>query len=701
MDRSINTFFKPKGVVIVGVSQNPNKLGYGLARNIISCGYTGEVFFVNIKGGELFDRKIYKSIRNIPKRVDLALLMIPAKNIPSAILECGEVGIKTAIILSGGFSEVGEEGVALEKECMKNASIAGVRIIGPNCIGLIDTHLPIDTTFLPPPSPVPGEITFISHSGAICAATIDWARGQGFSFSRLVSLGNQIDVNETDILTNIAEDKNTQVITLYLEGLEDGRRFIDTASKISQQKPIIAIKAGRYEGGQRAVTSHTGALAGQDVAYDAAFRRAGVIRARTVEEMFDWAKALAWCPLPKGNRVAVLTNAGGPGVTGVDALELNKLKLAKFSQNTDRRLMNILPPAASISNPVDMLASASPEQYAQSLEILLKDDGIDSVLLILPSPPMYTAESVADAVIPVIKHSSKPILVALMGEKLIIKAAERFRDAKIPEYRFPERAASAIAVLTQRSEGIEEYGKESVIKRKVQKEKVIKILQKQNESKVGFLQGLDVYSILSAYYLPTCSLYIVKTPEEASRVAQKIGFPVVMKVASAAAIHKSDHGGVLLNLTSVDQVMNGFQNIMDSFDNGENDGEQSGVYLQKMIQGGQEVIVGAAQDPQFGAMVMFGAGGVEVEGMQDVAFSLAPVMKREIDYLLENTWAGRRLKGFRNVPEADIDAVKDVIIRLGQLAGDFPIMKEIDINPLIVMPKGEGVKIVDARIKLL
>jgi acetyl coenzyme A synthetase (ADP forming)-like protein len=700
MDQTLLPFFNPNGVVVVGVSQNPDKLGYGLARNITACKYPGDVFFVNYNGGELFGRQIFKTICEIPKRVDLAILMIPAANVSQAIIECGKLGIKAVIILSGGFSEIGEEGASLEKSCIQNASAAGVRMIGPNCIGLIDTHLPIDTTFLPPPSPTPGEISFISHSGAICATIIDWARGQGFSFSRLVSLGNQIDVNETDVLPYIASDTNTAVVTIYLEGVNDGRRFIDEAANITKDKPIIAIKAGRNEGGQRAVASHTGALAGQDIAFDAAFRRAGIIRASTIEEMFNWAKTLAWCPLPKGNRVAVLTNAGGPGVTGVDALESNGLSLSEFSRETGQTLKGILPPAASIFNPVDMLASASPEQYARSLEVLLADDGVDCVLLILPPPPMYTAEAVAEAVIPIIRDTNKPVVIALMGDTLIEKAIELFRVAEIPEFRFPESAASAIAVLSKRAMLLGKPKQKPREKKDIDREIVNNILEKQTGTKSGFLPDIGVFDILAAYGLPINSIFLVKTTEEALRVAEKIGYPVVLKVALPEFTHKSDRGGVILNLASAEEVINGFNTIMDTLNIHKDGGDILGMYVQKMVKGGQEVIVGAIQDPQFKAMVMFGAGGVEVEGIKDVAFSLAPVMDREIDYLLNDTWAGRKLKGFRNIPEADIEAVKDVIIRVGQLAADFPQIKEIDINPLIVMPKKEGAFIVDARIKI-
>ncbi len=392
---SLIPFFAPQGIVLVGASQNPVKLGYGLARNLVHSNYQGAVHFVNPNGGSLFGRTIYTSLAQVPDPVDLAILLIPAAAVPAALDECGQRGLRAAIIGSGGFRETGQAGAELEQDCLRVAASYNMRLLGPNSIGLLDTHLPVDATFLPPPGPLPGDVAFISHSGAICAAVIDWARGQGFGLSRLVSLGNQVDVNETDVLGAVAKDSYTRVLTLYLEGVSDGRRFVEQAGRVARQKPVIALKVGRYASGQQAVASHTGALAGQESAFNAAFRRAGVIRADTSEEMFDWARALAWSPLPQGRSMAVLTNAGGPGVTAADALEANGLSLAQLQDETSAWLRAILPPAASLKNPVDMLASATPEQYAQCLGILLADPGVHGVLVILPPPPTHTAGAVA------------------------------------------------------------------------------------------------------------------------------------------------------------------------------------------------------------------------------------------------------------------------------------------------------------------
>ncbi|MCW5848449.1 MAG: CoA-binding protein, partial [Anaerolineae bacterium] len=450
-DPTLSPFFNPAGIAVIGASTTPAKLGFGVARNLVQSGYTGAIYFVNPRGGRLLERPVFAAVDDLPAPVDLALIIVPAPQVAQTLAAVGRRGIHAAIILSGGFRETGPAGAALEEECLRVAREHNIRLIGPNCIGLVNTHLPLDTTFLPPPGPPPGDVAFISHSGAICAAVIDWARGQGFGLSHLISLGNQIDVCETDTLAPLAADPHTKVITLYLEGIRDGRRFVRAARRVTRDKPIIALKVGRYSAGRRAVASHTGALAGQESAFNAAFRRAGVIRANTVEELFDWARALAWCPLPAGPDVAVLTNAGGPGVTAADALESHGLSLAMLSPATEAALRAVLPADASVRNPVDMLAAATAGQYVDSLRILLDDPAVHSVLVILPPPPMESAGGVARALIPIIFAAVKPVIIALMGERMIQEAVEYFRAARVPEYRFPERAAAALAVLTERA----------------------------------------------------------------------------------------------------------------------------------------------------------------------------------------------------------------------------------------------------------
>jgi acetyltransferase len=702
IDPSLTPFFSPQGVAIIGASLDSTKLGYGLSRNLVQSGYRGAIHFINLKGGNLMGHPVYRHISETPDPVDLAVLFIPAQAIPAAIKDCAQRGIKALIIASGGFRETGSQGAALEDKCLDIARAHGVRLLGPNCIGLIDTHLPIDTTFLSPPGPTPGDIAFISHSGAICAAVIDWARSQGFGLSRMVSLGNQSDVTETDLLAPVAEDPYTRVITLYLEGVSDGRQFLEQAKSVTRLKPVVALKVGRYESSQQAVASHTGALAGLESAYNAAFRRAGVIRAETTEELFDWARALAWCPLPKGRSVAVLTNAGGPGVTAIDALEAQGLKIANLSSGTESTLRDLLDPAASLKNPVDMLAAATPQQYASCLQVLLDDAHVDSVMVILPPPPMHTATGIAMAIIPVIDTAEKPVIIALMGELLIREAVEHFRAARIPEYRFPERAAEALAVLTRRVEYLtlsSEYQDETPQPlNNINQVAVVSIMSKYDSG--GFISQEDAFDLMNAYGIPTAQPQLAQTAPQAAELAQEMGFPVAIKIASPQITHKSDVGGVLLHLQNPQDVEIGFAKVIENSQAAWSDAEILGVQVQRMIPAGQDVIIGAIQDPQFGALVMFGSGGIEVEGLKDVQFALAPLSIKETMQMLANTWAGKKLRGFRNLPPADQDAVVDVLLRLAQLAADYPKLAEIEINPLSVLEQGKGAFAVDVRVRL-
>jgi acetyltransferase len=526
----------------------------------------------------------------------------------------------------------------------------------------------------------------------------------------MVSLGNQVDVCEADMLAPVADDPYTNVLALYLEGVKDGRAFVEQARSVTRIKPVIALKVGRFAAGQRAVASHTGALAGQESAYSAAFRRAGVLRAMTSEGMFDRARALAWCPLPNGRRVAVITNAGGPGVTAADALEALGLKLAAFGEDTHAALQGVLPPAASLNNPVDMLAAAGPDQFAESLRIVLADHNVDSAMVIYPTPPMHTSGAVAKAIIPIVHNSDKPVVVAVMGERLIQEAVEYLRAARIPEYRFPERAAAALSALVDRSELVEFAKAEPVLITDVDPEIVETIIRAISTSGMisqtplqdngGFLPPETNRAILEAYGIPTMKMDLARDADEAVVLFRKIGFPVAIKVASADISHKSDVGGVMLNLEDDDSVRAGFAAVTQRTHDAHPEASIQGVHVQRMVPSGQEVIVGAVQDPQFGALVMFGSGGIEVEGLKDVAFALAPLTILEAEAMLQSTWAGRKLKGFRSLPPADRNAVIDVLFRLAQLAADHPRLVEIEINPLRVLPDGQGAVAVDVRIRM-
>ncbi|MCB2179916.1 acetate--CoA ligase family protein [bacterium] len=695
---TLKPFFEPESVVVIGASRNPEKLGYGVARNLIGSGYAGEIYLVNPSGGAIFEHPLYGSLDELPNGIELGLIVVPPKHVPDTLISCGKKQIQHVIILTGGFKESGEEGAEIERVCQQIAKENHIRVIGPNCIGVLDTHTPLDTTFIQPPMPDAGEIAFITHSGALGAAMIDWARGQGFNFSRVISLGNQMDVNESDVLVPTAESIFTRVITMYLEGVQDGRNFMHQAQEVSKIKPLLALKVGSTSVGQKAASSHTGALAGSDMAFDAAFRRAGVQRMDSIEKMFQAAKTLAWCNLPENSRVAILTNAGGPGVTAADALEQNGLIAAKLSESTIRRLKDLLPGAASFQNPVDMLASASPQVYGACLGVLLDDPGVDMALVIAPPPPMFEALDIAEEIIAAAATTHKPVVTSFMGSRLVADAVTRLREAKIPEYSFPEDGVAALAALWRtneiqnRSEGEISY---------LPSEEALEMVQGVLDTistKGQFIPSEIAGILLKQYGMPVLNLEYAASADLAEQQAVRMGFPVAMKVAVNDISHKSDVGGIILNLDSETAVRESYLELEHKIAPLLPAEESFGVHLQKMVEKGQEVIIGAVRDPLFGPLVMFGSGGVEVEGLKDIQFAIAPLTAEDLDYMLEHTWAGEKLRGFRSYAKADIEAVKIALIQLGQLMVDFPEIQEIEINPLIVFEEGSGAAAVDVRL---
>ena len=467
--------------------------------------------------------------------------------------------------------------------------------------------------------------------------------------------------------------------------MTDGRRFVETARAVARQKPVIALKVGRFESGQKAAASHTGALAGSDAAFEAAFEKAGILRAETSEQMFDWAEALADCPLPKGRNIAVLTNAGGPGVIAADSLETNGLRMAQLGKATLKALSLHLPSAASLHNPVDMLASASPEMYAACLKILLADSNVDGAIAILPPPPMFTAESVADALIPIIRASDKPAIITLMGSALTEQAAEKFQRANVVTYPFPERAASAFGALVKRAEFLKHEVHEEAPRNSVGLDTPLRGSSTNNADE-----------LLAVYGIPTAPIQLARSTDEAITLARRLGFPVALKIASPDILHKSDVGGVLLNVQDEEACRTGYAQILERAKAAQPGARIEGVHIQPQIPPGQEVIVGAVRDAQFGPLTMFGSGGVEVEGLKDVAFALAPLSQVEAESMMRKTWAGRKLKGFRNLPPADEEAVKDVLIKLSRLVMEHPEIAEIEINPLRVL--GQGTVALDLRV---
>jgi acetyl coenzyme A synthetase (ADP forming)-like protein len=692
----LDSLFAPRGIAVIGASRDETKLGYGVARNLVSSGYPGAIHFINPKADQILGQRCYPAIEAAPDPIDLVVIIVPAAVVPETLEACGRRAVRWAIIVSGGFREAGAHGAALERRIVEIARRYKLRLIGPNCIGLIDTHVPFNTTFIKS-VPHPGEIAFVSQSGAICQAVIDWGTGMGFGFSRIASLGNQADLSEAEVIAALAADPYTRVITMYLEGVKDGPRFLQVVDDAARHKSIVALKVGRTAAGKRAVSSHTGALAGQETAYDVVFDRYGILRANNTEELFDWARALAWCPPMRGDRVAVLTNAGGPGILAVDALEANGLHLATLSDQTVATLHTFLLPHASFHNPIDMLASAGPAEYAAAVHALLIDPNVDAILVISVPPPIEDPTPVSQAIADVGKEADKPVVVAVMGEATVGGALKALRAVRITDYRFPERAASALGALRWYARWQARPPRVPVTFDDVDPAAVQRLLTSTPNE---WITGTTATRLVEAYKIWGPCEALVQSADEAVRWAEKFGYPVVLKVASPDIPHKSDIGGVALDLVDAAAVELAFERIMTNVRQARPDARLEGVMLQQMVLHAQEVIVGAIRDEQFGPLMMFGAGGVEVEGQHDVAFGLAPLSRAEADKLIEATFAGRRLSGFRGSPPADRDAVIDRLLRLAQLVYDRPEISEVEINPLRVLPAGQGAIAVDVRVKV-
>ncbi len=693
MTTNLDVFFRPRSVAVIGASRDPQKLGHGVVRNLLNYGYDGPIYPVNPKANDILGLPAYASIFDVPDPLDLAVVIVPAQKVPRELDQCGQRGIKAAIIISGGFREVGPAGVAREAEIKRIAAEYEMRLLGPNGIGSIDTHTPLNTTFVKG-MPVPGGIAFLSQSGAVCAAVIDWARGAGVGFSRLVSLGNQADVNEAEMLASIGQDTETRVITAYIEGVSDGLAFVEAASNVARRIPVLALKVGRGRGGAQAVASHTGALAGREEAYDAAFRRAGVLRARTMEELFDWGRALAWQPLPQGNRVAILTNSGGPGILALDALEANGMQLAPLTNATKDYLRQRVPAAASVNNPVDILAGPGPATYALCLDALLTDPTVDAVVAITAPQDWFAPLSLAE-VIGEFTGRGKPVLAVIMGLASVSDATAVLHRRRIPNFAFPERVGSTLAAMWRRRQWLDSALplRDPPWLDNVDLPAAADVLV--NIAPDTWLLPEQMDDLLAAYGIAMPRSGLVPNLEAALDLADLIGYPVALKLAAAEVVHKSDVGGVALNVTRSDDLVMAYEGMMSAVAELVDPAVVEGVFVQQMIPAGVDLIVGSVRDEQFGPLVMAGVGGTQVELLRDVAFELAPLTREQADAMLDRTNAGRLLAGFRGAPLVDRAAVVDVIVRLAQLAADHPTLAEIEINPLIVLESGAWA--VDAR----
>jgi len=695
----IEKFFNPASVAIVGASGKTGKVGYEITANMIKAGYKGEIFPVNPNSTEIQGLKCYPDLESIGRPCELVVIVVPARGVPAVMRQCAKIGTKAVVIITAGFKEVGREGAGLEKDLMQIARQAGIRVIGPNCLGVIAPSNRLNASF-GGGLPAAGSIAYLSQSGALLAAILDKAAAAGIGFSKLVSIGNKADVNELEIMKYLATDPETKVIAGYLESIDHGHEFVRQATEISRTKPILLMKSGGTEAGSRAASSHTGSLAGSETTYECVFERAGIIRCESITRQFDYALAFAGQPLPKGPSVAVITNAGGPGIMTADAIERAGLAFARFSQETKDRLAVFLPAAANIHNPVDILGDALADRYRAALEVVLQEADVDSILVLLTPQAMTEAEATAAAVVEAAADGpGKPVLACFLGAGKVDKAVEILTKGSIPCYDCPE---SAVVTVKAMSDYIRWRSRpKRVVKLfSVNRRKVEAIIQRHLRQGMRQIGEADAKEILEAYGFVTPKGSVAATAEHAVNIAAQIGYPVVLKIWSPDIVHKSDVGGVQVGLNSDRQVRDAFDLMMYRIPKKQPDAKILGVLVQQMCTSNMEVILGMHRDRHFGPVMMFGMGGVMVEVLKDVSFYLAPLTAEEARQMLVNTRTYQMLKGVRGTEGVDIDQVAEALQRVSQLATEFPQIQELDINPYIVGPEGSTAVAVDARISV-
>ncbi len=694
----LDMFSSPRAVAVIGASRDSDKLGYGILSNIIQYGFSGDVYPINPKADEILGLPCHPSVLDVDGSIDLAVVVVPYKFVASTLEECGQKGVRGAIVISAGFREAGLEGVRREKELIAIAEKHDIRLIGPNCLGVIDTHCPLNASFAAGMPPT-GEIAFMSQSGALCTAILDWALAKSIGFSRFVSLGNKADIDEIDLLEDWEADPHTKVILLYTEGLTDGQRFIEVARRVTKKTPVVAVKSGTTNAGSRAVSSHTGSLAGSEQAYRAAFSQAGVVRAESIEEMFDYSIAFSYQPPLKGDRIAIVTNAGGPGIMATDALERSGLQMASLSAETIEALQAGLPAASNIYNPIDVLGDALADRYSLALEAVMKDDGVHGVMVILTPQVMTQIEDAAEAVGRIAARYDKPVMGCFMGEAKVgvgIRILNRYR---VPNYSFPERAAKSLRAMMAYNRWRETPPLQVPVF-EVDKDRVCALFERVRAEGRLSIGDAEARQVMEAYGIRVTESRLASTAEEAVRLAEEIGFPVVLKIASPDILHKTDIGGIKLDVRTPADVRDAFDLLTLRAMRYMPDAELWGCQVQEMVGGGREIILGMNRDPQFGPLMMFGLGGIYVEALKDVTFRIAPFSRDEARAMLTEIRAVNLLRGVRGEPPADMEAIEDVLLRLSQLVADFSEIVEMDINPLIVFERGRGAISVDMRLVL-
>jgi acetyltransferase len=698
----LDVFFSPKSVAVIGATENPGSVGRTLLWNLVTSPFGGTVYPVNPKRSSVLGVKAYPSMAEIPEAVDLAVIVTPPVSIPGIIRECGENGVRGAIVISAGFKEIGAEGAALEQRLLEEAQTAGIRVIGPNCLGVMSPLSGMNATFATTVAR-PGSVGFISQSGALCTAVLDWSLKEMVGFSAFISVGSMVDVGWGDLIYHLGNDPKTRSIVIYMESIGNARAFLSAAREVALNKPIIVIKPGRSAAAAKAAASHTGSLTGSDEVLEAAFRRSGVLRVNNIADLFYMAEVLSKQPSPKGPRLTIVTNAGGPGVLATDALIMGGGELAELAPETMAEYNAVLPPTWSHNNPVDIIGDASPERYAKALEIAAKDPNSDGMLVILTPQAMTDPTLIAEQLKPLAKQEGKPVLASWMGGVDVAAGEEILNRANIPTFPYPDTAARAFNYMWQYSYNLKglyetpampEDSADWTPDRKL----VHEITQRVRAEKRDILTEFESKQVLAAYGIPVAATYIATDAAAAVKAAQQIGFPVVLKLYSETITHKTDVGGVQLNLGSAEAVERAFGAIRKSVTDKVGAQHFQGVTVQPMVKlkDAYELIIGSSMDPQFGPVLLFGTGGQLVEVFQDRALGLPPLNSTLARRMMEQTKIYKALKGVRGRRPVDMAALETLLVRFSALVAEQRWIKEIDINPLLASP--DGLIALDARV---
>ena len=695
----LSAIFKPRSVAVIGASRSPRKVGHIIVRNLIDKGFPGMVYPVNPNAKEILGLKCFGDVREVPEEVDLAVIAVPASLVLDVARSCGEKGVKALIVISAGFKETGVKGAALEKQLLEVCRQYGMRMQGPNCLGVINTFLPLNTTFTDL-MPKQGDIGFISQSGALGIAVLDWVIREDIGLASFVSLGNKADLDEIDFIVTMANDPKVQVILLYIESIEEGERFVRMTKEIVRRKPIIVLKGGTSRTGARAAGSHTGAMVGSFTAYQTAFRQSGVIMAQSIEELFEYAITISTQPLPNEGGVAIVTNSGGPGILAADKSETLGVRLAQLSSGTLRRLRSKLPPASSIHNPIDILGDARADRYRVAMEEVLGDPAVNSLILILTPTAVAEILETSKIVVEFSRAHEKPVLAVFIGGESVEEASKYLKDNSVPCFDFPEKAVRALSALMRYARFLEQPESRPEFFYDVDKAGVREIIRLVRMDRRVVLLPHEAAEAARAYGIHVPLVKVATSIEEAVRSSEEIGYPVVLRIVSPEVLHKSDVGGIVLNLNSSEEVMEAYGLILTRVSRHMPRARIYGVLVSKMVPQGKELIVGVSRDVQFGPLIMFGLGGVYVNFLKDVAFRLTPLSLEDAREMVMETKAYTLLKGVRGEKPSDINALLNTLLRVSQLATDFPEIVEMDINPLFAYEEGKGCIAIDVKITL-